>query len=225
MTRWPLWRLLVWVEAWLLAIGGLHRYHAIHDALIVPLLIAVIPGVAVVGLWALARAAVNQGTAPDQRATWFEVSLAVVSLAASLGWTVEWAIDARQRLARFDQMVGQTTVIVDVSLTGLSAAACLAALALDWILATAHESLRLTMLWVRRTHVVVTLLYVAALFGSSWMMTRWPETAVTDASQALDRVRATIYVYDFAKATVFPVQAVFAAAALAVVAFDSRQEA
>ena len=57
------------------------------------------------------------------------------------------------------------------------------------------------------------------------MITRWPETPVTDASQALDRVRATIYVYDFAKATVFPVQAVFAAAALAVVAFDSRQEA
>ena len=152
-----------------------------------------------------------------------EISLAVISVAASLGWTVEWAIDARERLARFDQMVGQATVIVDVSLTGLSAAACLSALALDWILSTAHESLRLTMLWVRRTHVVVTLLYVVALFGSGWMMTRWPETAATDAAQALDRVRATIYVYEFAKATVFPVQAVFAAAAVAVVAFDSRQ--
>jgi hypothetical protein len=222
VTRWPLWRLLVWVEAWLLAIGAVHRYHAIHEAFAVPMLIALVPGIAIVALWGLARAAVGQGTAPEQRASWFEVCLAVLAVAGALGWIVEWAVDARQRLVRFDQMVGQATLIVDVSLTGLSAAACLAALALDWILATAHESLRLTMIWVRRTHVVVTAIYVVALFGSAWMMTRWPDTAATDAADVLGRIRATIYIYEFAQATVFPVQAFFAATAVAVVTFDSR---
>lgn len=223
MTRWPPWRLLVWVEAWLLVVGGVHRYHVIHESFVVPMLIAIVPGAAMVLLWALARAAVEQGTAPGQHATWLELCVAVLAIAAAIGWAVEWAVDARDRLARFDQMVGQATLIVDVSLTGLSVAACLAALALDGILAAAHQALRVTLTWVRRTHLAVTAIYVIALFGSAWMMTRWPETAATDPAAALDRLRATIYVYEFAQATVFPVQALFAAAAIAVVAFDSRQ--
>lgn len=222
MTRWPLWRLLVWIEVWLLAVAAVHRYRSIHDAFVVPLLIAFVPAAAMVALRALARAAVGHATDEDQRAHAVEILIAAVGIFATVWWFTEWAFQARDDLRRFDEMFGQATIIIDVSLTGLSAAACLAALALDGILATAHEQLRQAMVWLRRTHVVVTGLYVVALFGSAWLFTHWPDTPGTESSELFDRARAALYVYEFTKATVFPLQAFFAAMAVAVVAMDSR---
>jgi hypothetical protein len=221
VTRWPLWRLLIVIEAWLLLVAVIHRYRAIHEDFIVPLLMAFVPGVVIVAIWGLARAAVGDAPA-DHRASWWEIAIAIVAMAAAIGWSVEWAIQAREDLRRIDEAFGRATIIIDVSLTGLSAAACLAALAIDWILSTAHEQLRNTMTWLRRAHLGVTAVYALALFGSAWLFTQWPDTPAGEGGAMFQRARLALYVYEFAKATVFPVQAFFAAAAVAVVALDSR---
>lgn len=223
MTRWPLWRLLVCIEAWLLSVAAFHRYRPIHEDVIVPLLIGVVPSIALVGLWGLARAAAGERASGEERATVIELIVAATSVAAALVWIVQWTMGAREELERFDEAVGQATIIIDVSLTGLSAAACLAALALDWILSTAHGQLRRAMAWLRRTHVLVTVVYVVALFGSAWLFTHWPDTPGLERSAALFRARAALYVFELAKATAFPVQALFAAMAVVVGAMDSRQ--
>jgi hypothetical protein len=223
VTRWPLWRLLVWIEVWLLIVAAFHRSRPIHAAFVVPLLLAFVPAAAMVGFWALARAAVGDKADAERRANWLEVAIAVVCVAACSWWIVEWALEARADLRRFDEMFGQVTIIIDVSLTGLSAAACLAALAIDFILATAHEPLRQAMSWLRRTHVIVTVVYMAALFGSAWLFTQWPDTPGAETSRLFSRARTALFVYEFTKATVFPVQALFAASALAVVTLDRHQ--
>lgn len=224
MTRWPVWRLLVWIEVWLLGVAAVHRYDPIHDAFVVPLMIAFVPAAAMVALWGLARAAVGDTADADRRANRLEVSIAAICVVATAWWFVEWSLQARDNLRRFDEMFGQVTIIIDVSLTGLSAAACLAALALDWILATAHEQLRQAMMWLRRTHVIVTIVYVTALFGSAWLFTHWPDTPGTETSRMFYRARLALSVYEFTKATVFPLQAFFAALAVWVVTLDSRSE-
>jgi hypothetical protein len=71
---------------------------------------------------------------------------------------------------------------------------------------------------------VVTVVHVVALFGSALMLTQWPEASSVDQTQQFFRARAALHVYEFAKATVFPVQAFFAAMAVAVVTLDSRSE-
>jgi hypothetical protein len=99
--------------------------------------------------------------------------------------------------------------------------ACFAALTLDWFLATAHQPLRETMHWLRRTHIIVTSVHVAALVGSAWVFANWP--GMSDGSATLfQRARIALHGYEYAKATIFPVQAVFAALAVLVVALDSR---
>jgi hypothetical protein len=218
-----LWRLLVWVEVWLLCVAAFHRYQPIHQAFVVPLMIAFVPAAAMVAFWALARAAVGHTADPEKRANVLEVAIVAAAVAATGWWIVDWAFQARDDLRRFDEMFGQVTIIIDVSLTGLAAAACLAALALDFILATAHEQLRQTLTWLRRAHVIVTIVYVVALFGSAWLFTQWPDTPGTETSRLFSRARTALYVYEFTKATVFPLQAFFAAMAVAVVTVDSRQ--
>ena len=75
---------------------------------------------------------------------------------------------------------------------------------------------------VRRTHAVVTAIYVVALFGSAWLFTHWPDASAAESGTLFQRARVALFVYEFTKATVFPVQAFFAALAVAVVALDSR---
>ena len=221
MARWPLWRLLIATEAWLLAVAAYHRWRPIHDDFIVPLMIAVVPGLVLVAMWALAKAATEQSASGEEQATIIELLVASISVVASASWTVQWAMEAYADLRRINEMLGAATIIIDISLTGLSAAACFAALALDWLLATAHEQLRATMTWLRRTHLVATLVLIAALFGSAWLFMQLPDTATPDAT-TFERARLALHVYEYAKATVFPLQAFFAAMAVAVVAADSR---
>ena len=224
MTRWPIWRLLIWIELWLLAVAGYHAYRPLHDAFLVPLLIAIIPGAVVVGMWALSRGATDARPTGNERALWVELLIASVAAIAAAGWVVKWTLETYEDLQRIDAMLGQSTIIVDVSLTWLSIGACLAALALDGALATAHEQLRDAMNWLRRLHLIVTIVQVAALFGSGWLFTQLPDTGTADNAAFFERARITLHVYEYSRATVFPVQAFFAAMAVAVVAADSRTD-
>ena len=223
MSSWPLWRLLVWIEVWLLGVTAVHRYRPVHEAFVVPLLFALIPGAALVIIRSLARAATDQTTIEQRPARVVELAAAVLAVATAAWWTAQWALEARDDLRRVDAMLGQATIIVDVSLTGLSMVACFAALTLDWFLATAHTPLRETMHWLRRTHIGVTVIHVVALIGSAWVFTNWPAMSAEDAA-GFQRARIALHVYEYAKATIFPVQAVFAALAVLVVALDSRTE-
>jgi hypothetical protein len=223
MSSWPLWRLLVWIEAWLLGVTAIHLYRPIHEAFVVPLLIAVLPGAAVVIIRSLARAATDHATIRQRPARVAELAIGVLAVATAAWWTAQWALEARDDLRRVDAMLGQATIIVDVSLTGLSMVACFAALTLDWFLATAHKPLRETMHWLRRTHIGVTIVHVLALIGSAWVFTNWPAMSEENAA-GFQRARLALHVYEYAKATIFPVQAVFAALAVLVVALDSRTE-
>ncbi len=223
MSSWPLWRLLVWIEAWLLAVTAIHQYWPFHDAFVVPLLIAVIPGAALVIIRSFARAATDQTTTDQHPARVVELAIGALAVGASAWWTALWTLEARDELRRVDAVLGQAAIIVDVSLTGLSMVACFAALTLDWFLATAHQPFRETMHWLRRTHIAVTVAHVMALIGSAWAFTSWPEMSA-DNSALFQRARIALHVYEYAKATLFPVQAVFAALAVLVVALDSRTE-
>jgi hypothetical protein len=224
MTRWPIWRLLVWIELWLLAVAAYHAYRPLHEAFLVPLLIAIIPGAVVVGMWALSRGATDARPTGNERALWVELLIASVAAIAAAGWVVKWTLETYEDLQRIDAMLGQSTIIVDVSLTWLSIGACLAALALDGALATVHEQLRDAMNWLRRLHLIVTIVQVAALFGSGWLFTQLPDTGTADNAAFFERARITLHVYEYSRATVFPVQAFFAAMAVAVVAADSRTD-
>jgi hypothetical protein len=224
MTRWPIWRLLVWIEVWLLATAGYHAYRPVHEAFVVPLLIAVVPAGVIVAIWGLSRGATEQRPTGDERASWVELLIAAVSVAAAAVWVAKWTFEAHADLKRIDAILGQATIIIDVSLTWLSAGACLAALTLDGLLATAHEELRATMHWLRRTHVIVTIVHVAVLFASAWLVTRVPDPGTADNAAYFERARIALHVYEYCKATVFPVQALFAALAVGVVALDSRSQ-
>lgn len=221
MSGWPLWRLLVWIEAWLLGVTAFHRYRPIHDDFVVPLLIAVLPAAVLVIIRSLARAATDQPTVPEQRAHDVELAIGVLAVAAAAWWTVQWTLQAAADLRRIDALLGEATIIVDVSLTGLSMVACFAALTLDWFLATAHQPLRETMHWLRRTHIAVTIVHVIALVGAAWAFTTVPEMG-DDRAAAFQQARLALHVYEYARATLFPVQACFAALAVFVVALDSR---
>jgi hypothetical protein len=223
VTRWPLWRVLAWIEAWLVLVAAFHHSRPIHEDVIVPLLFGIVPAIAFVACWGLARAAVGHHADPEQRATWLEVAIATLAEAGAVVWIGQWALEARDNLRRMNEMIGQATIIIDVSLTGLSAAACIAALSLDWILSTAHEPLRAAMAWLRRAHLVVTAAYVLALFGSTWLFMHWPDASGADTDALFSRARIALYVYEYARATVFPVQAFFAAMAVLIVTADSRQ--
>jgi len=223
MSSWPLWRLLVCIEAWLLGVTAFHLYRPIHEAFVVPLLIAVIPGAALVIIRSLARSATDQTTIEQRPARVVELVIGVLAVAIAAWWTGQWALEARDDLRRVDAMLGQATIIVDVSLTGLSMVACFVALTLDWFLATAHKPLRETMHWLRRTHIAVTIVHVVALIGSAWAFTNWPGPSEYNAA-VFQRARIALHVYEYARATIFPVQAVFAALAVLVVALDSRTE-
>jgi hypothetical protein len=77
--------------------------------------------------------------------------------------------------------------------------------------------------WLRRTHIAVTIVHVMALIGSAWVFTNWPAMAEGNTA-GFQRARIALHVYEYARATIFPVQAVFAALAVLVVALDSRTE-
>lgn len=222
MTRLPLWRVLVWVEAWLLLVAAFHHSRPIHEDVIVPLLFGIVPGLAFVAYWGLARAAVGHRADPERRATWLEVSIATLATSGAVFWIGQWALEAGDNLRRMHQMIGQATIIIDVSLTGLSAAACIAALALDWILSTGHEPLRPERTWLRRAHLAVTAVYVLVLVGSTWLFMQWPEGSSADTSAPFSRARFALSVYELARATVFPVQTFFAATAVLFATLDSR---
>jgi hypothetical protein len=221
VTRWPLWRLVVRLELWLLAVAGLHAYRPIHDEFVVPLLIAIVPAAAIVALWALTRGATPDRPSGRERASVIEMLIAAVAAIAAAGWVLRWTLQAHEDVQRLDAMLGQATIIIDVSLTGLSLAACLAALALDGLLAATHAGLREVLRWLRRTHLVVTIAHVGALFGAAWMLTNVPDTGTADNAAWFDRARLALHVYEYCKATVFPVQALFAALALALTAADN----
>jgi hypothetical protein len=218
VTRWPFWRLLVWIEVWLLAVAAFHAYRPIHDAFVVPLLIAIVPAGVVIAMWGLSRGATGQKPTGRERASWTELAVAMTAVVAGLGWVVNWTLQARADLERLDAMLGQATIIIDVSLTGLSLGACFAALTLDSLLATAHDHLRGAMRWLRRTHVIVTAVHVAALLGSAWLFIQVPDTGTAENIGYFARARIALHVYEYSKATIFPVQASFAALAIAMVA-------
>jgi hypothetical protein len=173
-------------------------------------------------MWALARGATALRPAGDERANPVELLIAALTVIAASFWVIRWTLEARADLQRIDAVLGQGTVIVDVSLTWLSLGACFAALTLDGVLATAHEQLREAMHSLRRTHVLVTVIHVAALFGSAWLVTRVPDTGTADNAAFFERARAALHVYEYCRATVFPVQSLFASLAIGIVALDSR---
>lgn len=220
--NWPLWRVLVWCELWVLAIALVHRVRPIHDSFLVPAAIALTPPVALVALWALTRPWRADPPRAPVRATSLELVGVIVAAVAAFLWVLQWSAQALDDMRRVGALLGEATVIVNVSLTGVSTAACLAALALDFLLVTAHEELRQAMTWLRRTHVIVTALYLTALIGSLWLFSRWPELLTTPDAASVDRARTALYVHELAKATAFPVQALLAAMAVGVVTFDSR---
>jgi hypothetical protein len=221
VTAWPIWRVLVWIEPWLLTVGIVHAQRPIHHAFIIPLLIAVVPASVIIAIWALARAATDVKPHGDERAWLIEMLIAGVAAMAAAGWAIAWALQARADLQQIDSMLGQSTIIIDLSLTWLSVGACVAALTLDGVLATAHEKLRQTMVWLRRTHVAVTVLHVGALIGSAWLLTQVPDSGTVENAAYFDRARGALHVYEYARATIFPVQAFFAAMAVAVVTADN----
>lgn len=221
MSRWPLWRLLIVIEVWLLAVAAAHRLRPFHDEFLIPLLVAGVPAAALVVLWGLVRAFGGQPAAAS-RAGALELLIAAVACLAAFGWGVRWAQEAHQDLGRLDALLGTETLILDVSLTWIAALACFAALTLDWLLSAARGQWRGAMTGLRWLHVTVTVLHVAALFGSAWLLTRWPESAAGDTTVLFQRGRTALHVYEYARATVLPVQALFAAMAVAIAALDSR---
>jgi len=220
-----LWRLLVWIESWLLAVAAFHGYRPIHAAFWIPLVIAAGPGAIIVAMWALAKGATGERAAPAVRAQSWEVAIAAASVIAAGAWTVRWTVQARDDLHAIDEMIGQATIIVDVSVTWLSALACFAALALDWLLSAAKGRYGHMMTRLRRLHVVVTIVHVAALFGAAWLFTQWPEAATPGgappAAVLLERARTALHVYEYARATMFPVQSFFAALAVLVATLNN----
>lgn len=223
MSSWPLWRLLIWIEAWLLSVTTLHLYRPIHDAFVVPMLIALVPGAALVFIRSLARAATDQKAIDRRPAHVVELAIALVAVGFTVWWAVQWALDARSELRRVDALLGEAAVIVDLSLTGLSMVACAAALTLDWFLATAHQPFRDTMHWLRRSHIVVTIAHVTALIGAAWVFGSAPEMS-EESVTLFRRARTALHVFEYAKATIVPLQAFFAALAVFIVALDSRQQ-
>jgi hypothetical protein len=221
MTRWPIWRLLVWLELWLLAVVVFHAARPIHDAFLVPLLIAIVPAGAIVAMWGLSRGATADRPTGRERASWIELLIAATAAIAAAGWVVDWTLRARDDLRRIDAMLGEATIVVDVSLTWVSVAACIAALTLDGLLAASHQRLREALNWLRRTHLIVTIAHVAALFGSAWTVTQAPESGTADNAAFFERARLALHVYEYCKATVFPVQAWFAAMAIALTTADN----
>jgi hypothetical protein len=226
VTRWPLWRLLIWIEVWLLVVAAFHFYNPIHVEFWIPLLMAVGPGVIVVAMWALARGATGHTAPTTVRARPWEVLFATIAVIAAAAWIVRWAFEARDDLRTIDEMLGQATIIVDVSVTWLSAAACFAALTIDWLLSAARGTYGRALTVLRRTHIVVSVCHVAALFGAAWLFTQWPDAAAggsgTDSAALLNRARAALHVYEYARATLFPVQAFFAAVALLLATLNTR---
>ena len=221
MTKWPIWRLLVSTEIWLLAVAAFHIYRPIHQEFLVPLLIGIIPAAVIVAMWGLSRGATQLKPSGDERATWIELLVAAIAAMAAAGWVLRWTLQAREDLQRIDAALGHATVIIDVSLTWLSIGACFAALTLDGLLAAAHERLRVAMHWLRRTHVVVTIVHVGALFGSAWIFTQVPDTGTTENVAFFERARIALHVYEYCRATVFPVQVFFAAMTVALVTADN----
>jgi len=221
-----LWRLLVWIEAWLLAVAAFHFYRPIHVEFWIPLLIAVGPGSILVAMWALAKGATGESALPSVRAYPWEVLLAAAALAAAATWTVRWASEAHDDLRTIDDMLGQATIIIDVSVTRLSALACFAALTIDWLLSAARGAYGHALTQLRRTHIVVSICHVGALFGAAWLFTQWPEAAAagggTESAALLDRARTALHVYEYARATLFPTQSVFAALAVLLATLNSR---
>ena len=209
------------MELWLLAVAAVHRARPIHDAFVVPLLIAVVPGAALAAMWALSRGATSDRPSGRERAHSVELLVCAIAAIAAAGWVVLWAREALEDARRLDAALGNATIIVDVSLTGFSLAACLAALALDTFLAAAHEQLRAAMRWLRRTHIVVTVLHVGALFASAWVFTQMPDPGTADNAAYFTRARVALHVYEFCQATVFPVQAFFAAMSVALLTADN----
>jgi hypothetical protein len=216
VTAWPIWRLLVWLELWLLTVAAFHAWRPIHPDFVVPLLIGVVPAAVMVAIWGVSRGATEQRPSGHERATWIELLVAASAAIAAAGWVLEWALQAHADVQRIDAMLGEAIVIVDVSLTGLSLVACFAALTLDGLLAAAEARLRDAMRWLRRTHVVVTIVMIAALFGAAWLVTQAPDTGTAANIAYFERARVALHVYEYCKATVFPVQTLFAAMAVAL---------
>lgn len=222
MTRWPIWRLLIWLEVWLLTIAGIQHYRPIHPEFVVPLLLAVLPAGGMVGYWALSRGATEMRPRGDERASWVELLIAATATIAAAGWIISWTRQAYAELQRLDALLGQATVIIDLSLNWLSLGACAAALTLDGALAAVHKGVRELLIWTRRSHVAITSLQVVALFGAVYVLTQMPATGTAENAGFFDRARLALHIYEYAKATIFPVQALFAALSIAIVAADTR---
>jgi hypothetical protein len=221
VTKWPIWRLLVWTELWLIGVAAVHVNRPIHERFVVLLLIAVIPAAGVIAMWALSRGATSERPSGAERASWIELLIAATAAIAAGGWVIAWTLEARADLQRVDAMLGKSTMIIDVSLTWLSIAACLAALTLDNLLAAAHAALRRALQWLRRTHVIVTLVQVVALFGSAWFFTRIPDGVTLESAAHFERARIALHIYEYCRATIFPVQAFFAGVTVALIAADN----
>jgi hypothetical protein len=206
----------------MLGVALTHAAQPLHPSFLVPALLAVVPVIVVVLMWIFARGATAQRPTGAERASWFELVVAAAAVTAAAAWVINWTRQARDDLNRLDAMLGQATIIIDVSLTWWALGACLAALALDGMLSVTHERTREAMQWLRRAHIGVSIVHLGALVASAWVLTQGGARTTSEGTAIFDRVRAVVHVYEYARATVFPVQAFFAALAVAFVAADSR---
>jgi hypothetical protein len=221
VTKLPIWRLLIWVEVWLLAVATYHASQPIHPDFVVPLLIAVVPAVVVIAMWAVSRGATPHRPTGRERASWMELLIAASAAIAAGAWVISWSLQVYEDVKRLNTIIGRATVIIDLSLTWVAVGVCMVAVTLDGLLAATHERLRHALAWLRRAHVAVTAIQLVALFGSAWVFTQVPDTGTAANPAFLKRARAALTIYEYSRATVFPVQAFFAAIAVGVVAADN----
>ncbi len=221
MTKLPLWRLLIWIEVWLLGVALYHASRPIHQHVAVPLLIAIVPAVVVVAMWAMSRGATPQRPTGRERASWLELLIAAAAAICAAAWVINWTLQAHEDVKRINTIFGQATIIIDVSLTWLALGACVVALTLDGLLAATHAQLRQALRWIRRAHMAITAIQLVALFGSAWIFTQLPDTGAADNATFMERARWALTVYEYSRATVFPVQAFFAAIGVGLVAADN----
>lgn len=218
MISWPLWRVLVIAEGWLLLVATLYRVAGWPAGFVAAALTAVGPALVLLLLWLLRT---RPPHSPRPSAALERAVAGTACLAAAL-WTLEWTLGAGAAVARMDRQLGDRMVIVDVSVTWQAIAACAAALTLDWLLSRTPGPHGPGLTWLRRVHVTVTAAHLAALFGAAWWLSAWPDASGADSLAVFAQARVALHVHAFAGATVLPVQACFAAAAVLAVVFERR---
>lgn len=218
MTSWPLWRVLVIAEGWLLAVAALHRLGSWPTDFAAALLTALGPALAVLLLWLLrphSPGVVATSTVPER-------AVAVTACLAAAAWTLERSLRAWADVQVMDRQLGDQMLIVNVAVTWQAIVACAAALTIDWLLTRTPGRHGAGLAWLRRVHVTATAVHLATLFGAAWWLTTWATAPGADSREAFAQARVALHAHEFARATVLPVQAFFAAAAVLAVVVERR---